>query len=92
MAVFESKTPWKTRKDCKVEDIAPNIRYVHMSDLHSATVTIPTDEVEAFREWCVVNGLKPTEHVYNGPTAQFIFMLIPRERVMLIKLAWGRYD
>jgi hypothetical protein len=88
------------RRDVIVEDIAPNIRYVHTNGLHSMTVTIPWEEREAFQEWCVVQGLKSIDELptidwgdnQQPSHSRYVFMLCGKDDVMVMKLAWSRYD
>lgn len=94
MAVFEQKSPWQTRKDVMVDDIAPNVRYVHLSGFHAVTLTLPTSEGMEFARWCKVQkiSIRSTINRLKPGITQFVMPMLTENQVMLIKLAWSRYD
>jgi hypothetical protein len=105
MAVFEERTSNPKRRDVMVEDIAPNIRYVHTHNYRAVTISIPWDERVEFQNWFQCNGLKPNsgwESPYYGsdpldlsgathPAVKpYIFIGLTKAEVMMLKLAWSR--
>jgi hypothetical protein len=94
MAVFEQKTPWKTRKDVQVDDIAPNVRYVHLGGFHAVTLTLSTDEAFEFAQWCKVQkiSIRSTINQVKQGITQLVMPMLTENQVMLIKLTWSRYD
>ena len=77
--------------DVTVDDIAPNLRFVGVTNFRAVTITLDVKEAADFEDWCAIHRLEPKSfRVGPSTTVQYVLNGLTEQLVLMIKLTWAR--